>query len=84
MKAQGEDTKKNQADAAAMHASTGAVVQEATRNLACFDSLFEALYPTSLPDSVDGMTASRNERLSKGYKSCTLTYGEVSVHGVSS
>lgn len=45
------------------------------------DGLFASLYP-DLPEE-DGLKASRNERLSKGYRSITLTYGEVSVRGVS-
>ena len=44
--------------------------------------LFAALYP-SLPEE-DGLQASRNERLANGYRSITLTYGEVSASGVSS
>ena len=44
--------------------------------------LFAALYP-DLPEE-DGLKASRNERLSNGYRSITLTYGEVSASGVSS
>ncbi|CAM9319289.1 unnamed protein product, partial [Hapterophycus canaliculatus] len=44
------------------------------------ESVFPALYPPELPEE-DGMKASRNERLSKGYKSVTLTYGEVSATG---
>lgn len=52
------------------------------RNLAALlDELFASLYP-DLPEE-DGMRASRNERLSKGYRSITLTYGEVSASGVS-
>eukprot|EP00904_Undaria_pinnatifida_P012720 jgi/Undpi1/8579/HiC_scaffold_25.g11044.m1 len=41
--------------------------------------LFAALYP-DLPEE-DGLKASRNERLSNGYRSITLTYGEVSASG---
>lgn len=44
------------------------------------DSLFSDLYPGN--DGEDGLKASRNERLSKGYQSVTLTYGEVSAVGV--
>ena len=46
------------------------------------DGLFAALYP-NLPEE-DGLNASRNERLANGYRSITLTYGEVSASGVSS
>ncbi|CAM9133824.1 unnamed protein product [Scytosiphon promiscuus] len=44
------------------------------------ESVFSALYPAELPEE-NGMKASRNERLSKGYESVTLTYGEVSATG---
>lgn len=46
------------------------------------ESVFSALYPPDLPEE-DGMKTSRNERLSKGYQSIALTYGEVSATGVS-
>lgn len=45
------------------------------------DGLFASIYP-ALPEE-DGLKASRNERLSKGYRSITLTYGEISGRGVS-
>lgn len=45
------------------------------------DALFASLYP-ELPEE-DGLKTSRNERLEKGYRSVTLTYGEVSAIGVS-
>lgn len=52
------------------------------RDLAAFlEGLFASLYP-DLPEE-DGMRASRNERLSKGYRSICLTYGEVTALGVS-
>lgn len=44
------------------------------------ESLFFELYPGT--DEEDGLKTSRNERLSKGYQSVTLTYGEVSAKGV--
>ncbi|CAN0299581.1 unnamed protein product, partial [Ectocarpus sp. 12 AP-2014] len=44
------------------------------------ESVFSALYPPDLPEE-DGMKTSRNERLSKGYQSIALTYGEVSATG---
>lgn len=45
------------------------------------ESLFVELYPAGT-DEEDGLKTSRNERLSKGYQSVTLTYGEVSAIGV--
>ena len=45
------------------------------------ECLFVDLYPTGHAEE-DGLKTSRNERLSKGYESITLTYGEVSAVGV--
>lgn len=45
------------------------------------ETLFAGLYPPAAEE--DGMRTSRNERLSKGYESISLTYGEVSATGVS-
>ncbi len=45
------------------------------------EALFSGLYPPAAEE--DGMRTSRNERLSKGYESISLTYGEVSATGVS-
>ena len=45
------------------------------------EALFSGLYPRAAEE--DGMKTSRNERLSKGYESVSLTYGEVSATGVS-
>lgn len=70
------------------HASTDSVLQQgealaaAAQARAKLESVFSALYPRELPEE-NGMKASRNERLSKGYESVTLTYGEVSATGVS-
>lgn len=44
------------------------------------EDLFASLYP-DVPHE-DGLKASRNERLSEGYKSVSLTYGEISATGV--
>lgn len=59
-------------------ASKGYVAKLLARFL---DEIFPQLYP-QVPEE-DGLKASRHERLSKGYKSVTLTYGEVSGQGVS-
>lgn len=54
----------------------------AEKSLSMFlNDLFPKLYP-ALPEE-NGLKASRHERLSKGYESTTLTYGEVSERGVS-
>lgn len=45
------------------------------------ETLFVGLYPAGNAEE-DGLKTSRNERLSKGYESITLTYGEVSAVGV--
>lgn len=55
---------------------------ERSRSRADLESLFSRLYPPELAEE-DGMKTSRNERLSKGYTSVTLTYGEVAATGVS-
>lgn len=55
---------------------------ERSRSRAGLESLFSRLYPPELAEE-DGMKISRSERLSKGYTSVTLTYGEVSATGVS-
>lgn len=46
------------------------------------EALFVDLYPAGNAEE-DGLKTSRSERLSKGYESSTLTYGEVSAVGVS-
>lgn len=70
--------------------SVGAAEEEQSETLAAARSkarselaaLFVDLYPAG-NDAEDGLKTSRNERLSKGYESVTLTYGEVSAVGVS-
>ena len=56
-------------------AASTAVVERAD-----LERLFASLYP-GLPEE-DGLRASRNERLSRGYGSVSLTYGEISAFGV--
>lgn len=54
---------------------------EAERHSEHLEKLFASLYPQAADEN--GVMESRKERLSKGYGSISLTYGEVSPRGVS-
>lgn len=65
--------------------NSGGVAGEQRRTMVAarskeLEGLFLDLYPGN--EEEDGLKTSRNERLSKGYESITLTYGEVSAAGV--
>lgn len=64
---------------AASHDSSSARTNYIAKLSRFLDEIFPQLYPR-VPEE-DGLKASRHERLSKGYNSVTLTYGEVSGHG---
>lgn len=67
-----------------LHSATAASLSDAAEEeepFAMLHGVFALLYPEVSCEH--GMSASRNERLSKGYGSVSLTYGEVSAKGVS-